>query len=139
MLEHLHSSKERKEIKQTAKRSIHDKQRQDKRIYLRKLSQPLGTQHIQCPRRRISSSVPGKRRTRKSIDYTRKVSQGHLLTSSGETADPWASRETSASLDFFDRLVLWVTGIFLTEALVVLGAYTAGSTSCAEGSSGVTA
>jgi hypothetical protein len=45
----------------------------------------------------------------------------------------------SASLDFFDRLVLRVTGIFLTEALVVLGAYTAGSTFCVEGSSGIAA
>jgi len=62
-----------------------------------------------------------------------------LLTSSGETVDAWASRETSASLDFFDRLVLRVTGIFLTEDLVVLSACTAGSTSCAEGFSGVAA
>jgi hypothetical protein len=45
----------------------------------------------------------------------------------------------SVSWDFFDCLVLRVTGIFLIEDLVVLGAYTAGSTSCAEGSSGVAA
>jgi hypothetical protein len=42
-------------------------------------------------------------------------------------------------LDFFDRLVLRVTGIFLIEDLVVLGACIASSTSCAEGSSGVAA
>jgi hypothetical protein len=42
-------------------------------------------------------------------------------------------------LDFFDRLVLRVTGIFLIEDLVVLGACIAGSTSCVEGSSGVAA
>jgi hypothetical protein len=78
--------------------------------------------------------MPGKGRMRKSIDYARKTSQENLLTSSGETADLWASREVLASLDFFDRLVLRVTGIFLIEALVVLGACTAGSTSCAEGS-----
>jgi hypothetical protein len=83
--------------------------------------------------------MPGKRITRKNIDYARKVSQEHLLTSSGETADLWVSREMSASLDFFDRLVLRVTGTFLTEALVVLGACTAGSTSCAEGLSEIIA
>jgi hypothetical protein len=63
-----------------------------------------------------------EKRTRKNIDYTRKVSQGHLLTSSGETADSWASRATLASLELFDRLMLRVTGTFFTEALVVLGA-----------------
>jgi hypothetical protein len=80
-----------------------------------------------------------EKRMHKSIDYARKVSQGHLLTSSGETADSWASREMSASLDLFDRLMLRVTGTFLTEALVVLGACTTGSISCAEGSSAITA
>jgi hypothetical protein len=44
-----------------------------------------------------------------------------------------------ASLDFFDRLVLRVTGTFLTEAMVVLSACTAGSTSYVEGSSAITA
>jgi hypothetical protein len=83
--------------------------------------------------------MPRKGRMRKNIDYARKTSQGNLLTSSGETADSWASRETSAALDFFDRLVLWVTEIFLIEALVVLGTCSAGSTSCAEGWSGVAA
>jgi hypothetical protein len=72
------------------------------------------------------------------MDYARKVSQGHLLTSSGESADSWASRETSASLDFFDRLVLRVTGTFLIEALVAFGDFTAGSFSCTEGSSATT-
>jgi hypothetical protein len=42
-------------------------------------------------------------------------------------------------LGFFDRLVLRVTGTFLIEDLVVLGACTASSTSCTEGSSGVAA
>jgi hypothetical protein len=72
------------------------------------------------------------------MDYGKKVCQGHLLTSSGETADSWALRETSASLDFFDRLVLRVTGTFLTEALVAFGDFTAGSISCTEGSSATT-
>jgi hypothetical protein len=83
--------------------------------------------------------MPKKGRMHKSIDYARKTSQGNLLTSLGETVDSWALREMSASLDFFDRLVLRVTGIFLIEALVVLGACTAGSTSCVEGLSGVAA
>jgi hypothetical protein len=83
--------------------------------------------------------MPDKGRMHKNIVYARKESQGHSLTSSRETADSWALREASASLDFFDFLVLRVTGIFLTEALVVLGACTAGSASCAEGSSATTA
>jgi hypothetical protein len=83
--------------------------------------------------------MPGKGRMHKNIDYARKTSQGNLLTSSGKTADSWASREALASLDFFDHLVLQVTGIFLIEDLVVLGACTASSTSCTEGSSGVVA
>jgi hypothetical protein len=70
---------------------------------------------------------------RKSIVYKRKTSQGHSLTSWGETAESWASRATSASLAFFERLRLRVAGIFLTEALVTLGAI-----SCSEGSSAVT-
>jgi hypothetical protein len=82
--------------------------------------------------------MPDKGRMRKSMDYARKVSHGHLLTSSGETADSWASRETSASLDFFDRLVLWVIGTFLIEALVAFGDFTADSVSCTEGSSATT-
>jgi hypothetical protein len=71
------------------------------------------------------------------MDDTRKISQGQLLTSSGESADSWASRETSASFDFFDRLALRVTGTFLIEALGALGDFTAGSASCARGSSAV--
>jgi hypothetical protein len=42
--------KERSQTKQQ-KGIKEDKQRQDNRIYLRKLSLPLGTQHILCPRR----------------------------------------------------------------------------------------
>jgi hypothetical protein len=68
------------------------------------------------------------------MDDTRKISQGQLLTSSGESADSWASRETLASFDFFDRLALWVTGTFLIEALGALGDFTAGSASCTRGS-----
>jgi hypothetical protein len=66
-----------------------------------------------------------------------KISQEQLLTSSGESAHSWASRETSASFDFFDRLALRVTGTFLIEALGALGDFTAGSASCARGSSAV--
>jgi hypothetical protein len=40
----------------------------------------------------------------------------------------------SASLAFFERLRLWVAGIFLTEALVILGAISwAGGSSSATG------
>jgi hypothetical protein len=139
MLEHLQSSKERKKVKHTAKRSIQGKQES------RQNNLPL---EAFTTFRYLVHSVPKvknffinawKGRTHKSIVYARKTSQGHLLTSSRETTDSWASRETSASLDFFDRLVLRVTGIFLTEALVVLGACTAGSISCAEGSSAIVA
>jgi hypothetical protein len=42
--------KERSQTKQQ-KGIKEDKQRQDNRIYLWKLSLPLGTQHILCPRR----------------------------------------------------------------------------------------
>jgi hypothetical protein len=70
---------------------------------------------------------------RKSIVYARKTRQGHLLMSSGETADSWASRATSVFLSFFERLRLRAVGIFLTEALVILGAV-----SWAEGSSAIT-
>jgi hypothetical protein len=71
------------------------------------------------------------------MDDARKISQGQLLTSSRESADPWASRETSVPFDFFDRLALWVTGIFLIEALGAFGDFTAGSASCTGGSSAV--
>jgi hypothetical protein len=68
------------------------------------------------------------------MDDTRKVSQ---LTSSGEPVDSWDSRETSASFDFFDRLVLRDTGIFLIGALEAFGDFMAGSTSGMGGSSAV--
>jgi hypothetical protein len=68
------------------------------------------------------------------MDDARKISQGQLLTSSGESADSWASRETSVSFDFFDRLALRVTRTFLIEALGAFGDFTAGSTSCTGGS-----
>jgi hypothetical protein len=71
------------------------------------------------------------------MDDTRKISQRQLLTSSGEPADSWASRETSASFDFFDRLVLRDTGIFLIGALEAFGDFTTGSTSGMGGSSAV--
>jgi hypothetical protein len=48
--------------------------------------------------------------------------------------DSWASRETSASFDFFDRLVLWVTGTFLIEVLGAFGDFTTGSVSWIGGS-----
>jgi hypothetical protein len=54
-----------------------------------------------------------------------------LLTSLGDTVDAWASRETSGSLAFFERLLLWVFGIFLIEALVTLGAATSSAGSSA--------
>jgi hypothetical protein len=71
------------------------------------------------------------------MDDARKISQGQLLTSSRESADPWASRETLVSFDFFDRLALRVTGTFLIEALGAFGDFTASSASCTGGSSAV--
>jgi hypothetical protein len=71
------------------------------------------------------------------MDDTKKISQGELLTSSGEPTDSWASRETSASFNFFDRLMLRDTGTFLTGALEAFGDFTAGSTSGMGGSSAV--
>jgi hypothetical protein len=71
------------------------------------------------------------------MDDARKISRGQLLTSSGEPADLWASRETSASFDFFDHLVLQDTGTFLIGALEAFRDFTAGSTSGMGGSSAV--
>jgi hypothetical protein len=68
------------------------------------------------------------------MDDTRKISQGQLFTSSRESADSWASRETSVSFDFFDRLVLRVTETFLIEVLGALEDFTASSASCTRGS-----
>jgi hypothetical protein len=68
------------------------------------------------------------------MDDTKKISQGELLTSSGEPADSGASEETSASFDFFDRLMLWDTGIFLIGAREAFRDFTAGSTSGIGGS-----
>jgi hypothetical protein len=64
--------------------------------------------------------------------YTKETSQEKLLTSSGETVDAWALRETSVPFAFFEPLRFRVIGIFLTEALVTLGA-----ASCSTGSSAV--
>jgi hypothetical protein len=64
---------------------------------------------------------------------TKRASQQKLLTSLGEIVDAWASRKTLVSFALFERLRFRVTGIFLTEALVTLGA-----TSCSTGSSAVT-
>jgi hypothetical protein len=47
-----------------------------------------------------------------------------LLTLLGDTIDAWASRETSGSLAFFERLLLRVSEIFLTESLITLGTAT---------------
>jgi hypothetical protein len=63
---------------------------------------------------------------------TKRASQQKLLTSLGKIVDAWASRKTSVSFAFFERLRFRVTGIFLTEALVTLRA-----TSCSTGSSAV--
>jgi hypothetical protein len=63
------------------------------------------------------------------MDDTTKISQRELLTSSGEPADSGASRETSTSFDFFDRLMLRDAGTFLTGAMEAFGDFTAGSTS----------
>jgi hypothetical protein len=45
----------------------------------------------------------GKERVRKGV-YEKKARKEELLTSSEETVDAWASRETSVSLAFFARL-----------------------------------
>jgi hypothetical protein len=49
--------------------------------------------------------------------------------------DLWASREASASFDFFKCLVARVATTFFTGALGAFGDFTTGSTSCKEGSS----
>jgi hypothetical protein len=57
------------------------------RTYLRKLSQPLGTQRIQYPRRQISSIKPEKKKKKSGKEvrvYAREISQGKLLTSWGK-------------------------------------------------------
>jgi hypothetical protein len=61
-----------------------------------------------------------------------------LLTSWGEDADSCASRETSVSLAFFERLGFRETGTFFTEALVTRGAifWAGGSSSTAVGIGG---
>jgi hypothetical protein len=72
--------------------------------------------------------------------YARKMSKRKkLLTSWGEAKDSWASRETSGSLAFFERLGCRGTGTFFTEALVTLGAtfWAGGSSSTAGGIEGV--
>jgi hypothetical protein len=76
------------------------------RTYLRKLSQPFGTQRIQYPRRQISSIKPKKKKkSGKEVRvYAREISQEKLLTSWGEAEDSWVSRETSGSLAFFEHL-----------------------------------
>jgi hypothetical protein len=85
------------------------------RTYLQKLSQPLGTQRIRCPRRRISSIKPEKKKKsgKEVRAYAREISQEKLLTSWGEAEDSWASRETLGSLAFFTRLGFRGTGTFL--------------------------
>jgi hypothetical protein len=79
--------------------------------------------------------MPDKEGTRIYMERARKISKRQSLTSSGESVDSCASRETSASLDFFDCLVLRVTGTVLIEALVTFGDFTIGSVSCTGGSS----
>jgi hypothetical protein len=49
--------------------------------------------------------------------------------------ESWTSRETSASFNFFDHLVLRATGTFLIGALGAFGEFMAGSASCIGGSS----
>jgi hypothetical protein len=70
---------------------------------------------------------------------TKRASQQKSLTSLGAIVDAWASRETSVSLAFFERLRFWGTGAFLTEALVTLCAisWAGGSSSTTRGIKGV--
>jgi hypothetical protein len=57
--------------------------------HLRKLWQPLGTRHIQCPRRRISSSkAEGKEYVREWEYKKERRKKKESLTSSEETAEP---------------------------------------------------
>jgi hypothetical protein len=79
------------------------------------------------------SACQGKR-PREYKDHTKKRKEGQSLTPSGELVESWTSRETSASFDFFDRLVLRATGTFLIEVLGAFGDFTAGSASCIKGS-----
>jgi hypothetical protein len=120
---------------QTKSKEKHTRQAKlGQRINLQKLLQPSNTQYTQCPRRRISSSMPDKGGTHKYVEGVRKISIVQPLTLSGDPVGSCASRETSASSDFFDRLVLRDAVIFLVEALVALGACTTGSVSCMGGS-----
>jgi hypothetical protein len=72
------------------------------------------------------------------MDYARKVSQRHFTHIIRGDRGFVGFKRNVGFFGFFNRLVLRVTGTFLTEALVVLDACTAGSTSCAEGSSAIT-
>jgi hypothetical protein len=78
--------------------------------------------------------MPVKEGPREYTDNARNIREDKTLTSSGESTDSWASREISASFNFFDRLVLRDTGIFLIRALGAFGDFTAGSTSGIGGS-----
>jgi hypothetical protein len=78
--------------------------------------------------------MPVKEGTHEYTDNARNIREDKTLTSSGESADSWASREISAPFNFFDRLVLRDTGIFLIGALGAFGDFTAGSTSGIGGS-----
>jgi hypothetical protein len=61
----------------------------------------------------------------------KQLNKKKLLTSLGDTVDAWASGETSGSLAFFEGLLLRVSRIFLTEALVTLGTTTGSAGSLA--------
>jgi hypothetical protein len=78
--------------------------------------------------------MPVKEGTRDYTDNTRNTREDKTLTSSGESTDSWASRKISASFNFFDRLVLRDTGIFLIGALGAFEDFTAGSASGIGGS-----
>jgi hypothetical protein len=83
---------------QTNSKEEHTRQAKiGQRIHLRKLSQPLSTQYIQCPRRQFFSSMPDKGETRKYMEGARKISTVQPLTLSGEPVGLCASKKTSAS------------------------------------------
>jgi hypothetical protein len=54
--------------------------------------------------RQISSSKPEGKEYVREWEYKKERKEKKSLTSSEETAEAWASRETSASLVFFARL-----------------------------------
>jgi hypothetical protein len=118
---------------------MQSKQRQGKELTFRSFRNPpilstLSTQGDEFLHQRLA------RQEHISIRKTKgKISRVRSLTSSKELVGSCASREMSASLDFFYHLVLRDTVTFLIEDLVTRGASAESFVSCTEGLSGTAA